>query len=409
MLDLLVPERLEESRRLLGDETVSMLQRVFLDSLRVVEEVGFRCPSEDVRELLEQTGLAAVDETTGHMHLLGDLVRQSLQQTPKNDAFWLPWQSFGIGGTAPYFRDDRTGELVEAKPEDIRRLAKAVEQTDLVAFMGRGVKLDGANAEAIRIMADNTSKVIYVGAHSSEEIELVDGIHRSRGRIFVIWDVIQSPLSLSKHMVECFLDCVRRGIPICLASMPMPAISAPFSASGLLTMAFAEFLVGLCIVQTLRPGTLVLCGSLPSVTDIKRRYALDFGGKYQNVVNMLVGHLPRLLDIPACQSGCTTNEKGPTPRAINDARMGYAMFSRYGCHLIRHAFGFTKDLIGFSFEKMEAVVQAYRQTSARDAPDLRIPSYDPEGFDVIARNSSNASYMQDPHTLANTGREFTDP
>ena len=63
MLDLLKQDRVEQSTRLLGEETVDVLKKVFLDSFRVVEEAGFRCPSNEVREILEGTGLAVFDDS----------------------------------------------------------------------------------------------------------------------------------------------------------------------------------------------------------------------------------------------------------------------------------------------------------------------------------------------------------
>jgi len=408
MRELLVERRVEETRGLLGAETTAALQRVVEDSARVLEEVGFNCSNSTVRELLEQTGLAAFDESTGHVHVLPELLIQAVERAPKNDAFWLPLQSYGFGGTAPYFRDDATGELVEATPELVQRFARLSRDNAAVSFSGRGVKLNKRNAEAIRLLAEHTDKTLYVGAHTEEEIDLVEQLSRSRGKLMVVWDIMQSPLTLSDHMVPAFLDYTRRGLPMILASMPMPAVNAPYSMTGLLTMAFAEFLAGLALVQTVQPGTLVVCGAFPSVTDIKRRYTLDFGGKYHNVANALMSHVARMLDLPSCQSGCTTNEKELTDRAVDDARMGYALFKKYGCHMVRHAFGFTKELIAFSFAKAERTLAVFDQTTAADAPAVSMPRYDEEGVEVIARNASNANYMQDEHTLRNTGVEFVD-
>lgn len=406
MLDIMSPTRLAESEALLGEAMVATLKQVFLDALRVVEEVGFECPVGEVRQVLEGTGLAAHDETTGHIHILPELVARALEQAPKNDAFWIPMGSFGVGGTAPYVLDDQAGDFRTAEVEDIERLAALVEASDPIAFTGRGPMLHRRNAEAIQILARGTSKPIYVGVHSPEELAVLDEVYQRRGRMMVVWDVIKSPLELSDHMIPLFLESIRRGIPTLLASMPMPAISAPYSVTGLLTQCTAEFLIGLCIINAVNPSTMVVCGAFPTVTSIERDYALDLGCSSHNVVNMLMSHVARTLDIPSCQSGCTTNEEGPTARALADAKRGYAIFRRYGCHMIRHAFGFTKDLTALSFAKLERALEAFDETSADDAPDIRWPDYDPEAFDAIARNSSRANFMQDDHTLRNVGRAF---
>jgi trimethylamine:corrinoid methyltransferase-like protein len=408
MRELLVASRVEASIGRIGAESVEVLQRVIEDAARVLEEIGIRCLDPTVRELLEGTGLAAFDETTGRIHVLRDLVRRSLQSTPKNDQFWLPTQSFGFGGTAPFFLDDRTGEHIPATPEKIRRFAATAEEIDLVSFTGRGVLLDKRNREAIQIIARTTAKTVYAGVQGPEDIEAVEELHTSRGRILIILDPVHSPLTMAENMIPRLMEAARRRIPLILASMPMPGVTAPYSMTGMLTLAFAEYLAGLVIVQTAAPGVLTLCGVFPTVTDISRQYALDFGGRSHNVANMLMSHIPMMLDIPACQSGCTTNEKALTPRAIQDAKTGHAIFKRYGCHMIRHAFGFTKDLLAFSVEKARAVAEACRQTTAADAPAIEMPVYDEDAFDALARNASSASFMTDPHTLKNVGAEFVD-
>jgi trimethylamine--corrinoid protein Co-methyltransferase len=304
--------------------------------------------------------------------------------------------------------DDATGEHVEATPELVRRLGQAAEASELVAFSGRGVMLDGRNVEAVRILARATGKTIYAGLQHAEEAAALEPLCRERGGLLVILDPIHSPLTLAENMVPRLLEAARRRLPLILASMPMPAITAPYSMTGMLTLALAEYLAGLVIVQTLAPGLLAVCGALPTVTDLSRGYALDFGGKYHNVANMLMAQIPLMLDLPACQSGCTTNERTLTARAVADARAGYALFLRHGCHMIRHAFGFTRDLLAFSFAKQEAVARAYRETTADDAPPFSWPSYDEGAFDAIARCAGPGSFRDDPHTTSRVGLEFTD-
>lgn len=56
----------------------------------VLEETGVRCQNEDVRRIFEETGLAANDETTGHIHVLPALVAQALTTVPKRQDFFVP-------------------------------------------------------------------------------------------------------------------------------------------------------------------------------------------------------------------------------------------------------------------------------------------------------------------------------
>ena len=79
---------------------------------------------------------------------------------------------------------------------------------------------------------------------------------------------------------------------------------------------------------------------------------------------------------------------------------------KYGFHQMRHAFGFLRELISFSIAKLERHVELCRETSPEEAPSFELEPYDPEGFETIKRNGSQANYMRDDHTLKNTGKVF---
>jgi trimethylamine:corrinoid methyltransferase-like protein len=93
-------------------EDKDYLERIHRDALWILEEVGVACASSEVRKIFEDTGLAAYDEITGHLHVLAPLVEQALKAAPKRDQYWIPENSFGVGGTAPFVYDDETGDLV---------------------------------------------------------------------------------------------------------------------------------------------------------------------------------------------------------------------------------------------------------------------------------------------------------
>ena len=94
-------------------EGLKLLNQIHTDALRVLEEIGIKCESAEVKRIFEGTGLAAYDKSTGHIHVLAPLVEQALNSTPKRDQYWISENSFGVGGTAPFVYDDRSGELIE--------------------------------------------------------------------------------------------------------------------------------------------------------------------------------------------------------------------------------------------------------------------------------------------------------
>ncbi|QTA85205.1 trimethylamine methyltransferase family protein [Desulfonema magnum] len=385
-------------------EDDDFLEKIHLDALRVLEEVGVKCESAELRQIFENTGLAAYDETNAHIHVLSPLVEQALEMTPKRDKFFIPENSFGVGGTAPFVYDDLTGELVMPTFEHIARIAKIVNDADVVQFMARGVLVPKQEVKVMDTIIEHCDKPIYVATLSEEGISRAKEIHETRGNITVQFSIINSPLNIIETMVDPFLSCVRKGIPTYVSTMPMAGLSGPYSMSGLLTLTHAEALFGITLAQLVNPGVMVVHAGLPSVASIEKKYAVDLGLISHNVANLLMEKVNKRLDIPSVQTACTTSQEHPNKISEEEAIRGYAMMKQYGFHQMRHAFGFLKELVSFSIAKLERHIQLCQETGPE--PCSETVEFDPEGFEVIARNSSNPDYMRDEHTLKNTGKAF---
>jgi len=383
-----------------------LLETIHQDALRVLEEVGVKCTSPEIRQIFENTGLAAFDETTGHLHVLTPLVEQALNTAPKRDQYWIPENSFGVGGTAPFIYDDQSGELVEPAFEHLAKIAKTVNEADVIHFMARGILIKNQEVKVMDTIIENCHKPIYVAAVTEEGITRAQEIHKKRGNITLQFSIINSPLNIIESMIDPFLSCARKGIPIYVSSMPMAGLSGPYCMSGLLTLTHAEALFGLTLAQLVHPGLMVVHAGLPSIANIQKNYAVDLGLISHNVANLLMEKVNKRLELPSIQSACTTSQDRPNQKAEEEAINGYALMKKYGFHQMRHAFGFLKGLISFSITKLEMHIALCRETGPDQAPEYDIDPYDPEGLEAIKRNGSQANYMRDDHTLKNTGRCF---
>ena len=382
------------------------LEKIHNDALRVLEEVGVKCTSEELRQIFEDTGLAAYDDTTGHIHVLSPLVEQALNITPKRDKYWIGENAFGVGGTAPFVFDDRTGELVEPTFDHLARIAKIVDNADEVRFMARGVLIKQQEVRVMDTIIENCDKPVYVAAVTDEGISRAEEIHHTRGNITIQFSIINSPLNVINSMVPPFLSCLRKGLPVYVSTMPMAGLSAPYSMSGLLTLTHAEGLFGITLAQLVNPGITVVHAGLPSIANISKNYAVDLGLVSHNIANLFQEKINKMLDIPSIQTACTTSEDMPNTKAEEDAIMGYAMMKKYGFHQMRHAFGFLRELISFSIAKLERHIELCRQTGSDNSFEYAVESYDPEGLEAVFRNGSQANYMRDDHTVRNTGKAF---
>jgi trimethylamine:corrinoid methyltransferase-like protein len=250
------------------------------------------------------------------------------------------------------------------------------------------------------------TKPLYLPTTTEAGIDRAQKIHEQRGNLTVSFSLINSPLNIMEGMVEPLLSCLRSNLPVFLSTMPMAGLSAPYSMSGLLTLTHAEVLFAITLAQLVNPGITCVHAGLPSIANLQKNYSVDLGLISHNLANILMGKICQKLNLPSIHSGCTTNEDKPGERSEKDAVNGYALMKKYGIHQMRHAFGFLKELIAFSIAKLERHIELCEETDPQQAPDLIMELYDIGGFDAIVRNGSNPNYMQDQHTLKNTGVSF---
>ncbi len=400
--------QMETSKGLFGPATVDMLMKVHDDALWMLENMGVGCKQPDMLNVFRQyeaEGKAIVYDN--RVYITSDLVKACLAKVPGLDRFFVPRNSFFVGGTAPYVYDDHAGVGgVLPTLEHVKRIAQIAEANPIVAGMGRGLKLKDEIAQ-IDVMVEHCTKPLYYAVTSERTLEHAGKIYRQRGKEMIVFCLTRPPLEVNENFSENFVQVVRAGLPVFISAMPMAGISAPYCYNGVLAMTHAEVLFGICTAQLLRPGHTCIHAGFPTIADPRFEYNPNYGLKSHFVLNLLQAHLNMILDLPTFQSGCTTNEEHLTERALDDARTGQALCKKYGFHMIRHSFGFLRHLVDFSFAKMEAAIRIAEEVTADEAPDVAMPIYDDRGMESIQRVGLGM-YMDDPLTTANIGREFVD-
>ena len=114
-----------------------------------------------------------------------DLVEQCLNATPGIKDFFVPLNSFFIGGTAPYIYDDQKGEGgCPPTPEHVARIAQIAQASPMVAGMGRGVKLKD-EVKQIEIMAGHCSKPLYFAITHEDSLSLARDVWKDRPNIMI--------------------------------------------------------------------------------------------------------------------------------------------------------------------------------------------------------------------------------
>ncbi len=401
-------EQVERSKSLLGDDTVEMLFQVHKDALWILENLGVGCKEPEIQGVFRQfesEGLAVVYEDRAYV--MSGLVEKCLQSVPGLDEFFVPMNSFFIGGTAPYVYDDKAGHGgVAPTAEHVARIAQIAQENQVVAGMGRGIKLKDEVLQ-MNIMVEHCAKPVYFAVTSDASLARAKEIYEERKNIMIVFCLTRPPLEVSENFSEDFVKVVKAGLPVFISAMPMAGISAPYCYNGVLAMTHAEVLFGICAAQLLNPGVTCVHAGFPTIADPRIEYNPNYGLISHNFLNILMAHLNFMLDLPTFQSGGTTHEEHPTQRAYADAKMGQALCLKYGFHMIRHPFAFLRYLIDFSFAKLEKAIHIAEEVSPEDAPEVEMPVYDERGMESIKRIGLGM-YMEDPLTTANLGKIFVE-
>jgi len=399
-------QQIERSSSLLGEGTVDMLRKVHEDALWILENLGVGCKQPELQDAFrgyEKDGLAVVYDD--RIYVTADLAGKCLQTVPGISDFFVPLNSFFIGGTAPYVYDDREGKGgLLPTPQHVERIARIADASPVVAGMGRGVKLKD-EVQQMNIMAEHCSKPLYFAVTSDTSLKRAIELYQHRKNLMIVFCLTRPPLQVNENFSDHFVKVARAGLPLFISAMPMAGISAPFCYNGVLAMTHAEVLFGICAAQLLCPGITCVHAGYPTIADPRIDYNPNYGLATHNLLNILMAHLNLMLDIPTFQSGGTTHEEHLTERAFEDAKMGQAICLKYGFHMIRHPFAFLRYLIDFSFAKLERAIQIAQGITLEDAPEVEMPAYDPRGMESIQRIGLG-SYMDDPLTTANLGRVF---
>lgn len=401
-------EQIARSTSLFGKDTVDMLFQSHKDALWILENVGVGCRQPEMLAAFSQyesDGLAIVYDN--RVYIMSDLVEKCLKTVPSVSDFFVPLNSFFIGGTAPYLYDDVTGKGgVMPTEEHVKKIAEIAEKNSAVGGMGRAVKLKDEVVQ-MNIMDDICSKPLYFAVTSDASLKRAVEIYEQRKNIMIVFCLTRPPLEVSENFSENFVQVVKAGLPVFVSAMPMAGISAPYCYNGVLSMTHAEVLFGICVAQLLNPGVACVHAGYPTIADPRIEYNPNYGLKSHNLLNLLMTHLNLMLDIPTFQSACTTHEEHLTKKAYEDARVGHAMCLKYGFHMIRHPFAFLRYLIDFSIEKLETCIEILENTTADDAPDIEMPVYDEGGMESI-QNTGLGMYMEDSLTTANLGKIFVE-
>jgi len=310
-------------------------------SLRVLEDTGVKVMSEKALDILKEAG-ARVDYEASHAAIPRNLVEEALKRAPKTIKYCArnPKYDFVLdkkqahfatdGFDAPFIRDWETGERRRSINEDLAHWARIADYLDNIDNFWTSLAAGDMPAHMQKIGAlvtslSNTVKHITYEASNAKEAKfmieivatIVGGKDEIRKRpIISVEQAPVSPLTFEKGSIEAAIEFAKVGIPVLPATMPLMGATAPATLAGAMTVANADFLAELVILEFAGCGAPILYAVGPS------RMNFSTGGIIESPESLLLiiasTELGHYYGLP-----CASGYAGNTSSKVLDAQAGY--------------------------------------------------------------------------------------
>jgi trimethylamine--corrinoid protein Co-methyltransferase len=304
----LEPLRTSQRLRSLTDEQLDQLQEA---TLRILEEVGVRFPSEKALAILADHG-ARVDRATQIVRFPRDLVFRALQGTPRyfrlgarEPAFDLQLQEgvtyFTTDGCGVETIDFDTRQRRPSCKDDVAKMARIADSLPSIGFywpmvsaqdFGRTAPLHEMDASWNNTVKHVQSETIMGAAPCRYALEMATVIAGSREEVrrrppFSLVVCTIAPLTQDKEGIEGALVLAEAGIPVGFLAMPTMGTTAPAAEPGALALADAEIISAVVLMQLAHPGAPVFHSEMHAWADPRSgayiSYPLDSRGRFAPV------------------------------------------------------------------------------------------------------------------------------
>ena len=307
---------------------------IHADSIRILEDVGVKFPSEKALGILEAGG-ARIDWDRQIAYIPEDMVKRALAATPKEftlgarnpaNNFIMPsvYSAYTLDGCGVNMLDFETGKRRAATLRDVAESARIYEEIELGMIhwppispcdVPKGVK----NIFNAGISFMNTSKHVSDDVKTHEEVyyimEMAKAILGSleevkKRKIYSVTYCSVAPLSHDEAMLEATMEIAAYGAPVVLYPMPACGSTGPASLYSNIAMANAESLSSLVLFQLAVPGTPLVYGA--ALGTINMRSGMFLEGAAETILQLTaMGEMGKYYNMPTMIAGCLTDAKEP--------------------------------------------------------------------------------------------------
>jgi len=354
---------------LLSEEALAILDSGWR---RIVREIGIEFLHPKALAILERAGQRVEGET---VYFDPDFVAEQVGLAPSQFVLHArnPERDVVLGGQhmvfipvqgPPFIRRGDTRRVAGIEDfEDFCRFAQEVDELDSAGGLPcepSDIPVESRHLDSVRALLTLTDKP-FQGSQSSG-IAAADSL--VLGEIVYGGDMLatkacmytnvnaNSPLRWDDRMLDSLLIYAEAGQAVVLTPFLLMGAMSPVSLPAALAQQLAETLVGIALVQTVRPGCPVVMGGFLSATDMQSG-APSFGGPESFMGLLASGQLARRWGLPWRSGGGAL-----TSSPAVDAQAGYegtaTMTAAFmaGANLVMHTAGWLESGLVASFEKL---------------------------------------------------------
>ena len=310
------------------------LRGVHESSLEVLRRVGVSCSSEHALKVLADHG-QDVDVGEGRIRFDPGFVMERVALAPATYTLCArdPANDLLLDGEHAYLSSDGcpaeiidldTGKKRYGRKQDLSQIARVADALPEIAFLWQSVSASDVPVP-VRPMHETHAQFPHTTKHI-QQMTAVDGLN-ARGLVEMCrviaggaealrerpilsnFQCSISPLHWDGDTIDAMEIFVEAGIPVGMLSMPLAAATATASVEGLLTLANAEVLSGIAILETLVPGAKTFYATHATTIDMNQGSLNSAWGPEDLFVEMAVGQLGRYYDMPSGAGTLGTGSK----------------------------------------------------------------------------------------------------
>ncbi|MFC2071470.1 trimethylamine methyltransferase family protein [Chloroflexota bacterium] len=395
------------------------VNKVHQTAMRIIEEVGFEVNSEEALKLFKKAG-AWTDEENHRVRLPQEKVLELIKAAPSeillcgkdkiNDIHLGGNRVYaGTGGTALYIYEPDSDEKRLATLEDLKRIAKLVDNLDnihLFMLPTYPSELPVEQVDVNRFFAglDNTTKHVMGGVYTIEGVEQVIRIAemaagssealRQRPLISMI-ACSMSPLKLDGHYGDLLITIARSGIPVVCPAEPLCGATSPVTLAGNLVIQTVDSLMGVMLAQIVNPGTPAIFGSVATSTDLRDLRYLA-GSIEMGLINAAGAQMAQFYELPFYATGGMTDSKALDSQSGYESSMTNLLCALAGSNFIHDAAGLMEFAMTVSYEKFvidnEILGMVMRAVEGIKVDDETL------AFDLIKQVGPGGNFVTAKHT-----------